>query len=440
MAGKKSSNYAWVIFAACCCYCAGTITLTMSIAGVFLPALSQHSGLNIAQTAMWLAVMGPVSTVITPVWAWLIDKVNIRILTIVLALFQGIACIVFANAYDLFMLVIAGICVGLSLSYMYGMVPATLMGNWFDERVRGRFMGVCFAFTGVGTFIFAPLFANLIITIGLSNAYYVAAGLSFVICIPITFFIYLKPEDIGALPYGYVEGASNDNTKDLAGISFFDSLKNYGFYMFIFIYIGVTCLTGFNSMMPDFANEFLAGTMSPEDLTMFGASMVSISAVGNIISKLIFGWMSDRFGIMKTMFIFYTLITLTFVIWYIWSTPLAMEIGAFLLGFSNAVVSVGMVILTQEVYGLKDFPKIYAWTGIWCQFINGSAATVIGIIGLNTGSYKNAMFLGIGLMLISYIGTIALIPCMKKLRARWDTTVAVEQGAEPLPEDTEKSA
>lgn len=440
MAKARTSNYAWVIFAACCCYCAGTITLTMSIAGVFLPHLAQHSGLNIAQAAMWLAVMGPVSTVITPVWAWLIDKVNIRVLTIVLALFQVIACIVFANAYDMTMLVIAGVCVGLSLSYMYGMVPATLMGNWFDERVRGRFMGVCFAFTGLGTFVFAPLFASLIINIGLENAYYIAAGLAFIICVPITLFIRLKPEDIGVLPYGYIEGQSNDNTKDLAGITFFESLKNYGFYMFVIIYIGVTCLTGFNSMMPDFANEFLAGTMSADELAMFGASMVSISAVGNMLSKLVFGWMSDKLGIMKTMFIFYTLITATFVIWYVSSAPFALEVGAFLLGFSNAVVSVGMVILTQEVYGLKDFPKLFAWTAIPAQLVNGSAATVIGIIGMDTGSYKNAMFLGIGLMVLAYLGTVALIPCMKNLRKRWDTTVAVEQGAEPLPEDTAQSA
>lgn len=439
MSETKKFHYAWVIFIACCCYCGGSITLTMSIAGVFLPALAAHSGLNVATAAIWIAFMGPVSTVMSPVWGWLITKVDVRVLTIVLGCFQPIACIVFANAHDLPMLILAGTLVGFTLSYMINIIPLTLIGNWFDERVRGRFMGIAFAFTGLGTFFFSPLFANLILTVGLQNAYYVDAAISFVLLVPISFFIRLKPEDMNLLPYGYIEGKSNVNTKDLAGINFFEAIKNYGFYVFAIIYIGITCLMGFNSMMPSIANEFLAGTMSMEELTMFGASLISVSAVGNIVSKLIFGYMSDKLGIMKTTFIFYVLITLTFVVWFIWSDPISLEIGAFLIGFSNAIISVGFALLVQEAYGLKDFPRIYAWTGIVAQFVNGSAASVIGFIALSTGTFKTTMFLGIGFMLVAIVGTIILIPCIAKLRARWDTTVAVEQGALPMEEFEEKN-
>lgn len=423
--GKKS-RFGWFIFFACCCYCAGSITLTMSIAGVFLPHLAEHSGLNIAEAAMWLTVMGPVSTIASPVWGHIIDKVNINVLTVFLACCQVAASIVFAFANSMATVILGGVLVGLSLSYIYGIVPATLMGNWFDERVRGRFMGIAFAFTGVGTFIFAPLFARLIIDMGLQNAYFVAAALAFVLLVPNSFIIKLRPEDKGLLPIGYVEGESNKNTVDMSGITLKEGLKTSAFWLFVFVYIGITCLTGWNSMMPSFAEEFLEGTMGVEEIALFGASMVSIAAVGNILSKLAFGWVSDKLGIMKASIIFYILICFAFIIWYFFSSVPTLAIGAFLLGFSNAIVSVGLPVLTQEVFGLRDFPKFYAWTAVPAQFINGSAATWIGVIFLTFGSYKYSMFLGLGLTLLALICTILMIPSMKNLRARWDTTENAE--------------
>jgi len=424
---KKSFHFGWVIFIACCCYCAGSITLTMSIAGVFLPHLAQHSGLNIAEAAMWLTVMGPVSTIASPVWGHLMPVVkDIRWLTLPLALCQVLASIVFANATSMTTVIIAGVLVGLSLSYMFGMLPATLMGNWFDERVRGRFMGIAFAFTGLGTFVFAPTMAKLIMTIGLSNAYYVAAGIAFVLLVPITFFIRFTPEQKGVLPFGYIEGVSNENTKDFSGLTFKQSLATVAFWALIVMYIGLSCLNGFNSMMPEFANEFLAGTMSAEDLAMFGASLVSIGAVGNICSKLVFGFLADKLGINATMYVFNGIIIVSFLLWYFFDFTYTLAIGAFLYGFSNASVSIGLPMYTQEIFGLKDFPAIFAWTGIPAQFINGSTATVIGMIFLSTGSYKMAMFFGIGLVLLCVVGMLVVQPTIKKLRARWDTTKPAE--------------
>lgn len=428
---KKSLHYGWVIMIACCCYCAGSITLTMSIAGVFLPHLAEHSGLNIAEAAMWLTVMGPVSTVASPIWGHLMPKVkDIRWLTLPLALCQVAASIVFANAHSMVTVIIAGVLVGLSLSYVFGMLPATLMGNWFDERVRGRYMGIAFAFTGLGTFVFAPLMAKLIMSIGLSNAYYVAASIAFVLLVPITFFIRFTPEEKGVLPLGYIEGVSNNNTKDFSGLTLKQSLATFAFWALIVMYIGLSCLNGFNSMMPEFANEFLAGTMAAEDLAMFGATLVSIGAVGNIVSKLVFGFMTDKLGINATMFAFCGIIIVAFILWYLFDATYTLAVGAFLYAFSNAAVSIGLPMWTQEVFGLKDFPAIFAWTGIPAQFINGSTATVIGLIFLQTGSYKAAMFFGIGLVLLCVVAMALVMPGMKKLRARWDTSKPAEAEAE----------
>lgn len=424
MAENKKMHYAWFIFFGCCCLAAGTLALTVSIAGVYIVPGSMALGVGPGDFAMWLTISGLVSVVTMPFWGQFMPK-NTRLCTTLGCCFLVIGVLLFSFAIgsETYPVLIAGgVCVGAGLPIAFTVTIPTLMGNWFAPKQRGKFLGIASAFSGLGVFVWAPLFTILSQNFGLQTTLIINAILLAVLTLPWTLFVFrYSPEEKGLAPFGAEkESTSAEETKALhEGMSGKKAFATVAFWTML-IALGLTSIgMGFNSMQPAIATEFLAGVMAAEDAALLGATMISLAAAGNLIGKIIFGWLTDRIGIRVTAIIFLIATIVCFAIWLLIPSAPVMLIGAFLMGTHNGLYSVGYPLIVRQLFGSKDYSKIYSRLSMIGALIGGSAASIVGYIYQFTGSYSGAVMGGIVLFVV--IGVFVLITISYIGKLKWDS-------------------
>lgn len=429
-------HYAWFIFFGCCCLAAGTLALTVSLAGVYIIPGSQALGVGPGDFAMWLTVSGLVSVVVMPFWGQFLPK-KTKLCTTLGCCFMIIGVILLStavgtSAYPI--LIAGGVCIGAGLPVAFTVTIPTLMGNWFAPKQRGKFLGIAMAFSGVGVFVWAPLFTFLLQTLGIQTALIINAVLIAVLTLPFTLFVFrFIPEEKGLAPFGAEkEGGTDDETKALhEGMSAKRAFGTVAFWTML-IALGLTSIgMGYNGSQPGIATELLAGTLDPEAAGMLGATMISVAAAGNLLGKIIFGWMTDRVGLRVTSATFLGATIVCFLIWIFLPSMPVMLIGAFLLGTHNGLYSVGYPLIVRSLFGSRDYSKIFSRLSMIGALIGGSATAIVGYIYQITGSFVGALYGGIALFLVIAVFVLITISYIGKLK--WDETVT-EREPEAQPQ------
>ena len=427
----KKMHYAWLIFIGCCCLAAGTMALTLSIIGVYLLPASKSLGVGPGDFAMWATVSGFVSVVSMPFWGQFLPT-KTKLCTTLGAVLLIVGVLLFGYGPSLPFIIAGGVCVGAALPVMFTVTIPTLMGNWFAQKQRGKFLGIAMAFSGVGTFIWAPVFTMIVQNAGLQTAYTVNAILIAVLTLPFTLFVFkYSPEEKGLKPFGYDKNANvEEGSKSLKeGMPSGKAFATVAFWCMLFV-IGLTSIgMGFNSNQPAIATELMAASMDPKSAAMLGATMISTAAVGNIIGKILYGWICDKIGVRVTTWIFLVATILCFVIWLVVPSMPTLLVGAFLLGTHNGVYSVGYPLIVRALFGNKDYSKIYSRLSMAGALVGGSATAIVGYVYQITGSYSGALVGGIVLFLV--IAVLVTIAMSFIGKMKWDLP---EKSTETLQE------
>lgn len=402
---KSGFHYGWVIFICCCLLGASSMALTVSILGVFLLPASQSLGVNPGDFAMWATISGFVSVITLPFWGQLLPK-NAKACFLVGAILLILAQVLFAIAPSLPVVIIAGVCVGAQMPILFTAGIPAIMGQWFVGKQRGKFLGIATAFSGFGTFVWAPLFAIIIQNTGVQMAYIIAAVVSAIFALPMGILAKWDPASKGLKPIGYVEGGDKleKEADDLqTGVSAGHAMKTAAFWV-LFVAIGLGAIgMGYNSSQSAIANEFMSPSIGAEAAALLGASMISAAAIGNMVSKVIFGFVCDRVGARVTNIVFLLFPIIAMLIWVFAANTVAYIIAGFLFGFCNAVASVGMPLATRAVFGNKDYSKIWSRLCMISALIGGSATSIVSYIAQGAGTYTVACWVGIVMYIIIII-------------------------------------
>ena len=155
--------------------------------------------------------------------------------------------------------------------------------------------------------------------------------------------------------------------------------------------------------------------MDPQAAGMLGAAMISAAAAGNVVGKVLFGWVQDRIGLKATFIIFVAVFFAAFAAWAFVPVAAVLLVGAFMLGTHNAIISVGYPLLVRNLYGNKDYAKIYSNLMTMNGLMGGFSGTIISFAYQTLGSYQAAfvaamaMVVVLGVLIVaacSYIGKI----------------------------------
>lgn len=407
-------HYAWWILVSCCFMFAGSMALLNSIIGVYM--LPVTKALEVARgDFMFMLSVQSISIVLAmPFWGRVYNnkKININLALTLGGLSMIASPLICSFSDQLWQFYIGGFFGGIGIAALFTMATPVLIGNWFAKQHRGKMMGIAAAFSGISIIFWSPLFSTIISTYGYKTSYLANAILMAVLILPWTLFVIKRsPEDKGLKPFGASDTVEETSKEDLskAGMPANKALKTVAFWL-IFFGVALTALgMGFNNNMPGIAKEFLAGTPQEANAAIIGASMISAAALGNLLSKISFGFLADRFKLGTTFVVFQIVWLAAFIIWLVAGTVVAaLIVGGFCLGFCNAPSRVGWPLSIRKLFGNVDYAKIWSYVSLASSIVGGLSSSIVAWIYDGTGSYHGAIIVGIVVVIsIAILGFIA---------------------------------
>ena len=340
---------------------AGGLGAVLDAAGVFFVPVCDDLGFTRSELSLYLTFYFIATVFAMPLVGKWITKYNVnRVLSVSFALVvaAGAAMGFYTQPWQWW---ISGVVFGLAGSFIFVVPAPILIGNWFHAH-KGLALGVAMSFSGIGGAALGPVFTLLIQAFGWREAYFIAAGIMALLVLPWTLFVFkLRPEDVGAKPYGWTdEDERREQQREragggaaLPGVPLGKALKTVPFVcMFLFAGL-IAYFAGFNSHLPGYAQSIGFSAL-------VGSSLLTAVMVGNVVEKLLVGWLNDRVGVQFTVNIQLAMVACGFVgFMFSGDNLVLLYASAFLFGAQNSLVSVSTPLLIRQLFGERDFPAIF---------------------------------------------------------------------------------
>ena len=421
----RKVHYGWVVFAGCCVYSLCGLGLTSNIFGVFMVQAAAGVNAGIGTWAMSFTLGSVVSICVTPFWGRAFHKWSINSCLIISSSLIVLRMFGLGLANELWQVFAVVMFTGLAGPVIYKMIIPILLGNWFDDSIRGRYLSLATIFSGLGALIWAPIFALIIQAVGYRVAYFVDGALIFAALFPFGAFLFkYKPADKGLEPIGYDPHKAYDNPKEHGneslekGTKAKTALKTPAFWLIFVCVTFASVGAAFNDNMTSIAIEFFGPEYGASQAALIGSTLISTIAAGNVTAKLAYGFVQDRFGYKLALRSFIILFGLSFLSWLIFGTLPAMYVGAFLLGTHSALVSVGLPLCVRKIFGNKEYAQIWAYLIMLGPALSNLLTSVIAWIYEFAGSNWYAMWFGVAAVLAILICSTFAIRYIDKVK--WD--------------------
>lgn len=405
MTYKNQSLKHWIVLVLACGLIGGSFGIGINAAGVFYTPVSESLGVLrgsfALSTTLYLISMSIVSLIVPRA----LRRYRYKHILMVSVSVSGLATFLLGSATNMMMFHLLSIIRGMGHAF-FAMVPMTMLVNAWFKKHHGVATALVLGFSGIAGAIFSPLFTSIIGSMGWQMAYRVSAILSIALSLPAILVPFrLNPKDEGLLPYGAMEADMVRLVNVKMASSF--NLKQLSFVLFLVFAVMLTMITGVPQHFPGFAQslDFSAAV---------GATMLSAAMFGNIFFKLFFGFLSDRFGVIKTMLFIMTLNAISMVLLLSIPNPVVFTLGAFLFGSCYSMGAVGVSILTKDFFGLENYGKTFPVISLLAGMGGASAITLVGFVYDFTGSYNYVFIFSLGFIVIGLILLVLIIYLLKR--------------------------
>ena len=187
-------------------------------------------------------------------------------------------------------------------------------------------------------------------------------------------------------------------------VAFIRNKKNF---ILLFIFVFISC-----SVVP--LSQYLPGIAQSRGLSAaVGAFMMSVCFVTSTFGKILMGFLADRGGVYKTLFL-YTVVTIAVLIISFAGSPLSMYAGAGLFGASYTFTSLAIVLMTKKMFGLENYAKTYPKTKLAGSVSHALSVSYLGYISDYMGGYNGILYTVTAFLLISVILEIVIFTVTKK--------------------------
>jgi MFS family permease len=448
---KKGIHRAYFVFFGVCALMAGGMGLVLNVVGnYFAPIAMSAFGMDVIGTkpdgnpllafephmtevTLIMTVYSYVMLVWLPFAGRLFDKVDGRILF-------GVAGVICAGAtalmgvipntvdnHNMFLFYACAAGWGLAGPILWLVGPSVLINNWFAPHKAGKMLGIASAFTGVGAFVWSPIFGSLIKSQGYQTGFFLEAAIVVVLIIlPAIFLFRVHPEDVGLTPCGSddsEEAKAKVEIKATGGLGPKAALATVAFYLIFVAACIISLGGGYKSTMPTMVVQTFG--LGQESLiatyTAIGALMISAGAVGNVLGKIFLGFLTDKIGIILSLMIFVVLAIIGFICLIISGGAQAiLLVGAFGVGTADALMSVGLPLTTRTVFGLKHYAKIYSFLNMGIAILGGLGAVFVTTMFNIFKSYTPGYMVGVvGFIIVGACLIFAVINA-KSFRSKWE--------------------
>ena len=395
----------WVIVVIASLMYMGSLGLVSNTIGVYYTPVSEDLGIltgTFSMNATIAMLFSALGSLLTP---RLLERLGWKKTIGLGAVFSSVGMIGMGFTHSVAVFNLLGAVRGLGLAFC-AMVPiAALISNWFEE-MNGLAFSIAAASSGIISVVLSPILQQMIGSIGWEKTFIVHGILILVFFIPAIFIPYeFKPEDEGLLPFGTMKTKKKMNLDSNAVLEGPVRTKDYMGVTFIALLV-VTFLQTFAVGLSQHLPAYSMSIGSTPEIASYTLSAVMI---GNVSTKLLVGYLSDRIGVIKSMLIFGTINIGALFLLVNWAGSEGLIISSLIYG-SAYFGGVAHVLITKEMYGTR----IGSYVNAPIVFVASSAGAIgnvlIGYFYDFAGSYVPMFFV---IMALQVIAMVALFIAQK---------------------------
>jgi OFA family oxalate/formate antiporter-like MFS transporter len=287
-----------------------------------------------------------------------------------------------------------GVIGGIGLGFSY-IVPIAVLVKWFPDR-RGLITGIAVGGFGAGALITAPSATRLIQTVGVLHTF-AYLGIAFlVVTVVCGLFMQNPPE--GWKPAGWSPTASQVSQRAKRDYQLGEALGTWQWWalwllLFLNTSAGISVISQEAPLFQDLARVS----------ALVAASLVGVVSLGNALGRVFWAWTSDiitRKGTFLVMFLCQVLL--------FWFMPgmssagtLAVVTFVILLCYGGGFGT--MPAFVADYFGAKNMGPIYGLMLTAWGFASAFGPLLIAYMRQASGSYRGALHVIAGVMLISAV-------------------------------------
>lgn len=359
---KQGIFYGWFIVAAGCVSIAMTTGIVSNCFSQFIKPVCADMGITRQEMSTVQTVFSFTSMAFAMIWGSLSKRINLQRWMCICAAVMPILY----GCYGLMQKIWMGYVISFLITPFFFIVSMTvfnyIIGNWFVKD-RGLAIGLASMGSGIGGMIMNTVVSQLIIQFGWRITYFILAVIMFIAMVPLMIFVVReRPEDKGLRPYGTQELEAELRTKSAgqasneagSGYTFSEALRTPVFWAVAFCSVSVVmAICAFY--------QTLAPHLSDSGYTVtFAALMTSVSMGALAIGKVMLGRMFDKLGTRKAVTIACSCTLMGTVAMIFCHSPIALAVIVLGVGLGCSFNAICMPIITQNIFGMKDYNSIYS--------------------------------------------------------------------------------
>lgn len=288
-----------------------------------------------------------------------------------------------------------GIIAGAGVGIAYG-VPMSVVAKWFPEK-KGLAVGFVLVGFGLSPLIIAPIAKYLAVEMGIKNTF-LMIGMTYGILLPFLAYPFEYPK------IAVVENAENEVISHHGDLEY-DTRLMVKSRAFKFLYINFIIGTMIGLMMIGMTTSvgMEYSLLKSETVTV----LISLFAIFNGIGRPLYGWLTDYFGVWKTMRVSYGMIFISSILFLTMGQHNA---AVYIIGYAIYWLNLGGWLAiaptaTMKMFGLKNYGKNYGlmFTAYGIGAISGVLTS--GMIIDHHGDYRLVFGYILILCVLGYIST-----------------------------------
>lgn len=380
------------------------LSLGLSCAGIFYPYVASDLGVGTGVMSYYTSFLWLSATVFLSLMGKMLYRLDARIVLSCAVALIALVFVWLSFAQSLWQFYIGGFFMGLGVGMLLFLAPSTLINRWFVTRA-GFLLGIVMAFTGVGGVVWSSVGGSLILSIGWSSTYLVFAALSAVTLVATIFLVSNGPKDKGLLPVGYVEPTDGGSLAyEPEGIPAAKAFKMPAFYLIL----AMVFLLNFGMYVYFMIPSYLSTMEISIAMPMIGSIASSAAMAGQTGSKLVFGFVGDKYPHACTIIgvalgIFGVILLASGI-----ESVAIIMIAALTFGAYYGVTNVMSPMLTHLNFGDAQYPRIYSRISTGAAIANMVSALIWGALIDLTGGFM-VMFIGVTVLLAMTVFNVVLI-------------------------------
>jgi MFS transporter, OFA family, oxalate/formate antiporter len=400
MSRRKGIFYGWRIVLAGLLLITLTVPFTSALVSLYLIPITKEFNIPRSAFTLTTTVIAVCGIILSPVVGKMVQKYNVKlILSLSISVF-ALSYMSYGIAQSVYHLYISAAFLGLSFSFCGNLTTQIIIVNWF-KKSRGLAMSIAISGIGLGGFILSPMIANLIMNFGWRQTYFIMGLVILIVGLPIALIIMKKtPEEVSLKPYGADEVDQSTNAKAEIEIDITPAQAKKKPFFYIYM-IGIFTLGLITTGSLQQINPYVSDMHG----MAYAATIVSIYSLLGIFGKLILGWLSDKFGVIKSGSIGYLSISIAFILLLFGHSKFLLIVMAIFLAFGNAVASVSTPLFASNIFGTNNYGVMMGLTNSVFQVGMALGGVLTGAVYDVLGSYTWAW---IGLTVIALISMVCI--------------------------------